>query len=350
MPITHSVVATELDDPAAEVKSSGWNDPHILPDVEELPTAETDTTKVLSPDGVGGVAFVANAGSVIIQAGPPTQGTNTSFFLAANSPISSGTYELSFEAVTTAPIDGVTGTSTDIAAAMNAAYGSTIARALPGQESETPNDGDAAIQFIGSLGAAPTADATVSNDTTDGGVSIFGDSSGSAPTPAAIEGQFLIDTTVPAAYQFGPVVNGDSSTATFWQPVWPVTRLSSDDGLSTIVVHDGEHMRIAVEDAPTSGIGNVITFDNATGTWTALEGFGAGLHGETALSMAGDGFSLTKFDDTDTEVAAFTVSNLAVVLNMPTGIPFVVTGLPTTDPANAGQVWSNLGVMMVSAG
>ena len=57
MPITHSVVATEPDDPTAEVKSSGWNADHVLPDVEELPTAETDTTKVLSPDGVGGVAF-----------------------------------------------------------------------------------------------------------------------------------------------------------------------------------------------------------------------------------------------------------------------------------------------------
>jgi len=66
MPITHSVVATEPDDPTAEVKSSGWNADHVLPDVEELPTAETDTTKVLSPDGVGGVTFVAGGGGGLV--------------------------------------------------------------------------------------------------------------------------------------------------------------------------------------------------------------------------------------------------------------------------------------------
>ena len=66
MPITHSVVATEPDDPTAEVKSSGWNADHVLPDVEELPTAETDTTKVLSPDGTGGVTFVAGGGGGLV--------------------------------------------------------------------------------------------------------------------------------------------------------------------------------------------------------------------------------------------------------------------------------------------
>jgi collagen type VII alpha len=54
--------ATTLTLPAGAVTDGGGGDAVVAwPEVEELPTAATDTTLVLSPDGAGGVAFVAGA-------------------------------------------------------------------------------------------------------------------------------------------------------------------------------------------------------------------------------------------------------------------------------------------------
>jgi hypothetical protein len=64
MPITHSTVVVVPDDHSSPVGTDEWNAGHVLPEVEELPTAATDTTLVLSPDGAGGVAFVANSGLI----------------------------------------------------------------------------------------------------------------------------------------------------------------------------------------------------------------------------------------------------------------------------------------------
>lgn len=57
MGITHHKVATLPDDPSAEVGKDEWNDEHDVDDITSLPTAEVDGTKVLAPDGLGGVEW-----------------------------------------------------------------------------------------------------------------------------------------------------------------------------------------------------------------------------------------------------------------------------------------------------
>lgn len=64
MPITHTKVSAKADGADTSlILPSDWNASHQLPGVEELTTASTDATKVLAPDGAGGVAFRAESGS-----------------------------------------------------------------------------------------------------------------------------------------------------------------------------------------------------------------------------------------------------------------------------------------------
>ena len=65
--LKHKFVSAKADgsDPTLLQPQRDWNDDHG--------TDETDTTLVLSPDGAGGVAFVANSASIsTISPGPAT--------------------------------------------------------------------------------------------------------------------------------------------------------------------------------------------------------------------------------------------------------------------------------------
>ena len=140
----------------------------------------------------------------IVRADRPTEeGSNAFFELYASSPVSSGTYKLAFLGFTTDPIDGTTGTMTDIADAMNAAYGDTIAQAFPGDESKTPNN-DAEVQFIGALGLTDMGDGpTVVDDTTDGGIvtGVPRGGGGTAPDPIGVIGQSYYASTDGALFE-----------------------------------------------------------------------------------------------------------------------------------------------------
>jgi hypothetical protein len=64
MGITHSKVSLEPDSAdSGLVQPSDWNDDHDISTAEitNFPTSETDDTLVLSPDGAGGVGWVAPA-------------------------------------------------------------------------------------------------------------------------------------------------------------------------------------------------------------------------------------------------------------------------------------------------
>ena len=59
MPIVHRTVSTVPDDADPNsISPSDWNDTHVLPELDELTTGETDETLVLAPDGSGGVNWV----------------------------------------------------------------------------------------------------------------------------------------------------------------------------------------------------------------------------------------------------------------------------------------------------
>lgn len=190
---------------------------------------------LLPDDGVAGQALIKQSADpgdaawedlTLVQSGAPTLGVDAVLLIETDGPVSSGTYKLSFASVTTAAIDGTTDDADAIAAAMNAAYGSTIAVA-EGDGAAVPND-EATVRFIGDLGAQPVSVSLV-DDTTDGGISLDDDIDGVLPVPVGRVGQFLIDTAVPAAYQF-------IASSPSWQRVWPLLGLSSDSGAFTLTL------------------------------------------------------------------------------------------------------------------
>lgn len=88
----------------------------------------------------------------------------------------------------------------------------------------------------------------------------------------------------------------------------------------------------ATADAATVGLGSVGAFfaaiggGNMTGTFDITGATGSGFFGTTQLIAW------------DAEAGLFQVTNL------------FVTGMPTSDPHSAGQLWSNLGIVTISAG
>lgn len=221
-----------------DVEEAGPGGAIALDDLSDVVATGGSTGDVLTQQGDGSFALEAPTGGSqpVVQDGAPTQGVNTVFSVQTNSTISSGTFRLSFESVTTAAITGATATMTDIADAMNLAYGSDVVQPQAGYADLTTNDGGLML-FVGDLGMQDVAAPIVTDDTTDGGgVAVYQESAGSAPDPTGTNGDILIDSSVPAGYQYGPpTISADR--AIVWHRLYPV--LATDDDRVSLTLNSG---------------------------------------------------------------------------------------------------------------
>jgi hypothetical protein len=294
---------------------------------------------------------IASGNPVLTGSGAPIAPVNTDFYILSNTAPTIGTFCLLFRGQQTAPLafnctaeqalSALTGLNT-------IGSGNMLVESSSGND---PNDG-ILLMFVGAFAQSSVEYPTVTNDTTDGQITIASNNVGNAGTPSdPASGALYVDDVSGSVWLLETTLT--NGVVTVWE--WRSTSFEgwSQDGQSDVATGGGYIAASFNTNPPTKSLRLYDDHDNGASTIQLDPSLGLQLFSNINIHLF-VGIGATMQINVLPDSIMITHGSLEWNLNADgsTNLPGRVTmsGLPTFDPNVAGELWNNNGIVTVSTG